>query len=90
MEQKTEEQRIAIIRDAYLQSKDIGLSKSAESFVEEVLTEKVIADNGLFDVQKEDIEDEVQFLNSDSAEDIEEEDEDMGVVSDEMKGVYQS
>lgn len=90
MEQKTEEERIAIIRDAYLQSKDIGLSKSAESFVEEVLTEKVIADNGLFDVQKEDIEDEVQFLNSDSAEDIEEEDEDMGVVSDEMKGVYQS
>ena len=90
MEQKTEEQRIAIIRDAYLQSKDIGLSKSAESFVEEVLTEKVIADNGLFDVQKEDIEDEAQFLNSDSAEDIEEEDEDMGVVSDEMKGVYQS
>jgi len=75
MEQKTEEERIAIIRDAYLQSKDIGLSKSAESFVEEVLTEKVIADNGLFDVQKEDIE---------------EEDEDMGVVSDEMKGVYQS
>lgn len=90
MEQKTEEERIAIIRDAYLQSKDIGLSKSAESFVEEVLTEKVIADNGLFDVQKEDIEDEAQFLNSDSAEDIEEEDEDMGVVSDEMKGVYQS
>ena len=45
MEQKTEEERIAIIRDAYLQSKDIGLSKSAESFVEEVLTEKVIADN---------------------------------------------
>ncbi len=90
MEQKTEEERIAIIRDAYLQSKDIGLSKSAESFVEEVLTEKVIADNGLFDVQKEDIEDEAQFLNSDSAEDIDEEDEDMGVVSDEMKGVYQS
>ena len=90
MEQKTEEERIATIRDAYLQSKDIGLSKSAESFVEEVLTEKVIADNGLFDVQKEDIEDEAQILNSDSAEDIEEEDEDMGVVSDEMKGVYQS
>ena len=90
MEQKPEEERIAIIRDAYLQSKDIGLSKSAESFVEEVLTEKVIADYGLFDVQKEDIEDEAQFLNSDSAEDIDEEDEDMGVVSDEMKGVYQS
>ena len=90
MTELTEEQRIATIRDAYLQSKDIGLSKSAESFVEEVLTEKVIADNGLFDVQKEDIEDEAQFLNSDSAEDIEEEDEDMGVVSDQMKGVYQS
>ena len=67
MEQKTEEERIATIRDAYLQSKGIGLSKSAESFVEEVLTEKVIADNGLFDVQKEDIEDEAQFLNSNSA-----------------------
>lgn len=90
MTELTEEQRIATIRDAYLQSKDIGLSKSAESFVEEVLTEKVIADNGLFDVQKEDIEDEAQFLNSDSAENIEEEDEDMGVVSDQMKGVYQS
>ena len=49
-----------------------------------------MADNGLFDVQKEDIEDEAQFLNSDSAENIEEEDEDMGVVSDQMKGVYQS
>lgn len=87
MEQKTEEERIAIIRNAYLETKSVGLSKKAESLIEEVLTEQVVIENGLLHAQKEDIEDETQFLHSDKAEAIEEEDQDMG-VSDEMKGVY--
>ena len=41
----------------------------------------------MLDAQKEDIEDESQFLYSDSAEEIDEEDETFG-LSDEMKGVY--
>ena len=85
----TEEQRIAIIKNAVLASQGFQ-SASVDEFVAEVKTEEIVSRHGLLDAQKEDIEDETQFLNSDSAEDIEEEDEDMGVVSDQMKGVYQS
>ena len=85
----TEKERIAIIKNAVLASQGFQ-SASVDEFVAEVKTEEIVSRHGLLDAQKEDIEDEAQFLNSDSAEDIEEEDEDMGVVSDEMKGVYQS
>lgn len=85
----TEEERIAIIKNAVLASQGFQ-SASVDEFVAEVKTEEIVSRHGLLDAQKEDIEDEKQFLNSDSAEDIEEEDQDMGVVSDQMKGVYQS
>lgn len=82
----TEEERIALIKNAHLATQ--GTSNAlVDSFVEEVKTEEVIGENGLFNVAKYDIEDEKQFLHSDVAEDIDEEDQDMG-VSDEMKGVY--
>ncbi|OUT93426.1 MAG: hypothetical protein CBB92_14925 [Flammeovirgaceae bacterium TMED32] len=85
----TEEERIAIIKNAVLASQGFQ-SASVDEFVAEVKTEEIVSRHGLLDAQKEDVEDERQFLNSDSAEDIEEEDQDMGVVSDQMKGIYQS
>lgn len=82
----TQEERIALIKNAHLASQ--GTSNAlVEKFVEEVKTEEVIGENGLFNVANADIEDEKQFLYSDIAEDIDEEDQGMG-VSDEMKGVY--
>jgi hypothetical protein len=83
----TQEQRVAIIREAYLNSKAIVPKQSVENFVEEVLTEDVLVQNGLFEVHETDVEDENQYLNSDSAEDIDEEDQEIG-LSDEMKGIY--
>ena len=82
----TQEERIALIKNAHLATQ--GTSNAlVENFVEEVKTEEVIGENGLFNVANADIEDEKQFLHSDVAEDIDEEDQEMG-VSDEMKGVY--
>lgn len=83
----TQEERIALIKNAHLATQGIS-NTLVDNFVEEVKTEEVIAENGLFNVANADIEDEKQFLNSDIAEDIEEEDQDMGCVSDQMKGVY--
>lgn len=83
----TQSERLALIKNAHLATQ--GTSNAlVDNFVEEVKTEEVISENGLFDVAKVDIEDEKQFLHSDVAEDIDEEDEDMGCVSDQMKGVY--
>ena len=88
MTEKTEEQRIAIIRDAHLKSKGLGLSKSAESLVEEILTEQTIGDNGLFKISKHDIDDECELIDhKQEAEVIDEEDE-IFPLSDEVKGVY--
>lgn len=82
----TESERIALIKNAHLATQ--GTSNAlVDNFVEEVKTEEVIGENGLFNVANHDIEDEKQFLHSDVAEDIDEEDQDIG-VSDEMKGVY--
>ena len=82
----TQSERIALIKNAHLATQ--GTSNAfVENFVEEVKTEEVIGENGLFNVANADIEDEKQFLHSDVAEDIDEEDQDIG-VSDEMKGVY--
>ena len=82
----TQEERIALIKNAHLATQ--GTSNAlVDNFVEEVKTEEVIGENGLFNVANHDIEVEKQFLHSDVAEDIDEEDQDIG-VSDEMKGVY--
>ena len=83
----TQAERIAVIAKAVENSQSVAPSQSVEDFIAEVKTEEVFAEHGLLDNQKEDIEDESQFLYSDSAEDIDEEDEGFG-LSDEMKGVY--
>jgi len=83
----TEEQRIAVIAKAVENSQSVAPSQSVEDFIAEIKTEEVFAEHGLLDNQKEDIEDESQFLYSDSAEEIDEEDQSLG-LSDEMRGVY--
>ena len=83
----TKEQRISVIRHAYGNSQSVTPKQSVEDFVADVKSEAVFGEHGLLDNQKEDLEDESQFLNSDSAEDIDEEDQEIG-LSDEMKGIY--
>ena len=83
----TEEQRIAVIAKAVDDSKTITPSQSIEDFISDIKAEQIVVEHGLLDSQKEDVEDESQFLFTDSAEEVDEEDEDMG-LSDEMKGVY--
>jgi len=87
MEKLTEEERLAVIAQAVENSQSIMPSQSVEDFISEIKAEQIVVEHGLLDSQKEDLEDESQFLFTDSAEEIDEEDEDMG-LSDEMKGVY--
>lgn len=87
----TQSERLALIKNAHLSAQGFSskvVENLANDFVEDVKTEEVVGRHGLLNNQQVDIEDEKQFLNSDVAEDIEEEDKDMGVVSDQMKGVY--
>ena len=83
----TKEQRIAVIAKAVENSQSVAPSQSVEDFIAEIKTEQVFTEHGMLDAQKEDIEDESQFLHTDSAEEIDEEDQSFG-LSDEMKGVY--
>tara|TARA_A200000159_G_scaffold152885_1_gene164282 strand:- start:1844 stop:2107 length:264 start_codon:yes stop_codon:yes gene_type:complete len=83
----TLEQRLAVIAKAVDDSKTITPSQSVEDFISDIKAEQIVVEHGLLDSQKEDVEDESQFLFTDSAEEVDEEDEDMG-LSDEMKGVY--
>jgi len=83
----TKEQRIAVIAKAVENSQSVAPSQSVEDFIAEIKTEQVFTEHGMLDAQKEDIEDESQFLYTDSAEEIDEEDQSFG-LSDEMKGVY--
>ena len=83
----TEEERIAVIAKAVENSQSVAPSQSVEDFIAEIKTEQVLVDHGLLDTQREDLEDESQFLFTDVAEEIDEEDESMG-LSDEMRGVY--
>lgn len=84
----TEEQRIAIIANAVKASNAFQPNEVIDNFVADVKTEKIFGEHGLLDVQESDLEDEISlFDHNESAEEIDEEDEDMG-VSDEMKGVY--
>jgi predicted transcriptional regulator len=87
MEKLTEEQRLAVIAQAVDNSQSIMPSQSVEDFISDLKAEQIVVEHGLLDSQKEDVEDESQFLFTDSAEEIDEEDEDMG-LSDEMKGIY--
>ena len=67
--------------------KRLPTSDQSKTLFADIKSEDVFAEHGLLDNQKEDLEDESQFLNSDSAEDIDEEDQEIG-LSDEMKGIY--
>jgi hypothetical protein len=84
----TEEQRIAIIANAVEASKAFQPNEIIEDFIADVKTEKIFGEHGLLNVQESDLEDEISLFDyNESAEEIDEEDQDMG-VSDEMKGVY--
>jgi hypothetical protein len=83
----TQEQRISVLRHAYGNSQSITPKQSVEDFIADIKSEDIFAEHGLLDIQKEDLEDESQFLHSDSAENIDEEDQEIG-LSDEMKGIY--
>ena len=97
--QLTQEERIAIIRDAHQDSQtptfraeerigNVNLN-SIKHFVEEVRTEEFFAEHGTLDAQENDLQDESQFFLSDSAEEIDEEDEGFG-LSEEMRSVYEN
>lgn len=83
----TEEQRIAIIANAHRESKGLPTDDSVLELVTQLQAEQLVVEHGLKDVDQDDISDEKQFLLTDVAEDIDEEDQEMG-MSDEMKGVY--
>lgn len=84
----TEEQRISIIKHAVQSSKGVGLKTSLEDFVSEIKSQEVLGEHGLLDAQDHDVQDEASlFIYSPDAEDIDEEDQPIG-VSDEMKGVF--
>ena len=82
----TQEERIAIIRHAHQNAQAIAPTQSVEDFVADMKSEEVFQEHGLLNAQKEDVEDESQFLFTDSAEEIDEEDEDFG-LSPEMRNV---
>jgi len=85
----TQEQRIAIIKNAVQASKGLGLkTKALEDFISEIKSEEVLGEHGLLNTQDHDIEDEMSLIDyNPSAESIDEEDQEFG-VSPEMKGVY--
>ena len=83
----TEEQRLAIIANAHRESKGLPTDDSVLELVAQLQAETLVVERGLQEVDREDIEDESQFLLSQSAEDIDEEDQEIG-ISDEMKGIY--
>ena len=80
----TQEQRIAVIAKAVENSQSVAPSQSVEQFIEEIKNEQFVVKHGLLETQREDLEDESQFLHTDSAENIDEEDEEFG-LSDEMR-----
>jgi ABC-type proline/glycine betaine transport system ATPase subunit len=85
--QLTQSERIALIKNAHLSAQGFSSKKVEElanDFVEDVKTEEVVSRHGLLGNHQSDIQDEKQFLNSDVAEDIEDEDKDIG-ISDQMK-----
>ena len=85
----TEDQRIAVIAKAVENSKSITPSQSVEKFISEIKTEDVLVEHGVLDSQRADLEDELQFFLTQSAEEIDEEDQEFG-VSKEMRSVYKN
>lgn len=86
--ENTQENRIALIREAYINATSIVSKKSVNDFVADVKSEEVFAEHGLLDSQKSDIEDESSLIEyAPCAESIDEEDKEIG-LSDEMKGIY--
>ncbi len=84
----TEEERLAVIAQAVENVKtNQPWNQSIEDFIADIRSEEVFTEHGMLDAQREDIEDESQFLYTDSAEEIDEEDQSFG-LSDEMRGVY--
>ena len=84
----TEEERLAVIAQAVKNVKtNQPWTQSIEDFVAEIRAEQLVVEHGLSDAKEEDVQDEVQFLYSDTAEAIDEEDLGFG-LSDEMKEVY--
>ncbi len=83
----TEEQRLQIIANAYRESKGLPTDPAIMELVADLQAEQLVVEHGLQDVDQDDISDEKQFLLTDVAEDIDEEDQDIG-VSDEMKEIY--
>ncbi len=86
IQQLTSDQRISIIRHAHQNSKSISSVQSVEDFIAEVKMEDIVCEHGVLNAQKNDLEDESQYLSSDSAEKIDEEDQDFG-ISAEMQEV---
>ena len=87
----TQEERISLIKNAHLASQGFSeaYAEKCEELVEDLKAEELVTEHGLLSNHESDIEDEKQFLNSDVAEDIDEEDQDMGCISDQMKGIYE-
>jgi hypothetical protein len=56
-----------------------------EQIKEDALAESVVAEHGLLDAKGEDIQDELQFLGTDQAENLDEEDESVFAVSPELQ-----
>ena len=83
----TEEQRLAIIAKAHRESQGLPTSSAVMELVADFQAEQLVVERGLDDAKEDDIADERQFLLNDVAENIDEEDEGLG-LSDEMKGVY--
>lgn len=83
----TEEQRIEIIANAHRESKSFRPNSEIMELVGELQAETFVLNNGLRKVDEEDVSDEAQYLLKDRAEEIDEEDQEIG-LSDEMKGVY--
>jgi len=81
----TEEQRLSIIANAHRESKGLPTNSAVMELVGDLQAETFVVENGLAEVEEDDIADERQFLLTDVAEEIDEEDQDMG-ISDEMKG----
>ena len=80
----TESQRIAVIAKAVENSQSVAPSQAIEQFIEEIKNEQFVVEHGLIETHREDLEDESQILYTDSAENIDEEDEEIG-LSDEMR-----
>ena len=59
-----------------------------EQIKEETLAESLVAEHGLLDAKDEDIQDERQFLGTDQAENLDEEDESVFAVSPELKHAF--